>query len=373
MKSVFQERENCNGCTACEDVCPVSAIEMNRDKEGFLYPAIDEKTCVDCGLCAAICPVRHKGHYKLLDEPRFFAAKHKNEDVLRKSASGGAFTALSDVVLDGGGVIYGADFDESFHVLHKRAEIPEQRNRMRFSKYVQSDLNGVYKQIESDLKKGIPVLFTGTPCQTAGMRARFRNPEKSKGLVLCDLICHSIPSPKIWEDYTRLLEAESNGTIAEIRFRSKRHAWSRENSNKGFSYRVKGSDDFKEDDRFYNLFLKKNYIVRPSCYACKFTDKMRTGDITIADYFGIEKFAPALYDPLGVSLIMVSSQKGRDLLNKAARYMHIEERPASEALSQQNRLSLPGEKPPARETFWARYYGHGLAEVLKYADGEFPK
>jgi len=289
--------------------------------------------------------------------------------VLKRSTSGGAFTALSDAILKEGGAVYGADFDEHFNVVHKRGETAEQRDGMRFSKYVQSSLAGIYEQIQNDLEKGRIVLFTGTPCQCAGMKARFETSLFKDRLVLCDLICHSVPSAKIWADYKKLLEEENNGKLTAVQFRSKKHQWKRENSNKGFLFSINNEPNYREDNRFYDQFIKGNFIVRPSCYDCGFTDVKRASDITIADYWGIERFNEKLYDPLGVSLIMVNSEKGEALFQRAKGYLAFDKRPAEEALSQQKRLSSPGEIPEKRYEFWADYAQYGLAYVLEKYSG----
>ncbi len=365
MESVYSKKEDCSGCAACRDLCPTGAIAMLPDAERFAYPRIDRESCIDCGLCASVCPLIKEGHYKSADASAFFAARHKSDEVLKSSTSGGAFTALSDAVLAVGGTVYGADFDEAFRVLHRRAETPAQRDRMRFSKYVQSGMDGIYAQMRDDLRAGRSVLFTGTPCQTAGMRARFRTPQETGNLFLCDVICHSVPSPRVWEDYKRLLAEEAGAPLVHVQFRSKEYAWSRENSNKGFLYGVEGEEKMREDDRFHDLFIRDNRIVRPSCHACRFTDAKRASDITIADYWGIEAFAPELYDPLGVSLVMVNTPQGRRLFEMAGTAMEIRERPPREALSQQKRLSRPGKLPMDREAFWDDYERNGLAAVLK--------
>ena len=162
--------------------------------------------------------------------PEFFVAKHKADDVLMKSTSGGAFTAISDVILHQGGDIYGADYDQEFRVVHKQAENEEQRNRMRISKYVQSDLGKVFQMVESDLKNHKVVLFTGTPCQIAGLRGYLGKSPLIKNLYLCDLICHSIPSPLIWNDYKNILEKEYGGKLIDVQFRTKAIDWN--NGNK---------------------------------------------------------------------------------------------------------------------------------------------
>jgi coenzyme F420-reducing hydrogenase beta subunit len=341
---------------------------MEPDEEGFLYPKIDQSRCIDCHKCTMFCPFIYDGNYKELTTPHFYAARHKVQEVLQKSTSGGAFTAISDAILGKGGVIYGADYDQEFQVLHKRAETYAQRDRMRISKYVQSDMRDTYAQIKADLGSGKKVLFTGTPCQAAGLRGFMGNSPLTDNLYICDLICHSIPSPLLWEDYKRLLEKENGGKITNVQFRSKKYGW-RKNGNKGFLFATDKSPELLEDDRFYELFFLVRAITRPSCSQCRFTDIHRASDLTIADYWGIEKYSAECFDPMGVSLIMVNSPKGRELFEECQQDLITEERPKEESLSEQRRLKKPSRLLENRSAFWADYKEYGLSYVLdKYIE-----
>lgn len=364
MQQVYTEKSACCGCSACYNACPTAAIEMLADQEGFLYPVIDEDWCSDCGKCRQICPVLHEGNYKEKNEPKFFVAAHNNSQVQTESASGGAFSALSQVILDRGGSVYGAIFDQNLKVIHARATNIQERDKMRTSKYVQSDLSEIFQDIKCDLQKRLPVLFTGTPCQTAGLRGFLGSDYKADNLYICDLICHSVPSPQIWQDFLTVLATEEGGSVTTVNFRSKNIAWDRENYIKSFYYCTENNPHMRPDERFSNLYINNGCIVRPSCYSCAFTDIHRAADITIADYWGIEKYAPALYDEKGVSLIMTSSNKGEELL-AAAKSLNIQQRSASESLSEQPRLQRAKQLPTNREQFWQTYYQKGLKELLK--------
>lgn len=365
MERVYENKTDCSGCGACARLCPKKAITMISDEEGFLYPDIQPKQCVDCGICRQRCPFLREGHFKESGLSRFYVARHRSRTVLEQSTSGGAFTAVSDAVLQQGGVVYGADYDETFCVVHKRAETAAQRDRMRISKYVQSDLGEIFVQVKADLQSGRKVLFTGTPCQAAGLKSFLQGSPLQQQLYVCDLICHSIPSPYIWEAYKALLEKENAGKLTHVQFRSKKDGWSRDNSNKGFLYSLDDETVLREDDRFYQLFFKVKAITRPSCSGCRFTDVQRASDVTIADYWGIEKYRPDWFDSLGVSLVMVNSERGAALLAQCREDLLFEERPAAESLREQQRLSRPGALPPERERFWEDFRQFGLEYVLK--------
>lgn len=365
MESVYLEKEDCCGCSACYSVCDQQAISMKPDEEGFLYPQVIQEQCIDCGRCRRVCPTIQEDNYKEKSSSRFYVARHKSEDVLRQSTSGGAFTAISDAVLRQGGVVYGADYDGNFRVFHVRAETYAQRDRLRISKYVQSEIRDTHLQIKEDLANGHIVLFTGTPCQAAGLRGFIGKSPLAGRLFTCDLICHSIPSPLIWEEYKCLLERENGGKLVSVQFRSKKHAWSRENSNKGFLFTTDNNPEIQEDDRFYQLFFKVGAITRPSCSQCRFTDIRRASDLTIADYWGIEKYSPEWYNPLGVSVVLVNSPKGEELFEMCRQELFAEERPREEAINEQNRLREPARFPKNRHRFWEEYRCFGFEYVIK--------
>lgn len=365
MEYIFEKKEDCCGCTACYNICPKEAIKMEPDREGFLYPKIDQSLCIDCQLCKKVCPVINEKSLKNKIEGDFYLSKHKSEDTLKNSTSGGAFTAISDVFLKEGGIICGVDFDDNFCVVHEMAETKEGRNRFRFSKYVQSRLGDIFPKIKEKLAEGRKVLFSGTPCQCAGLKAFIGNSPLKENLYICDLICHSVTSPFIWEELKKVLEKENGGTIDEVHFRTKKLDWNRTNSNKSFHFSTTAMNEVQGDERFYKMFFGLLSISRPSCSACRFTDTHRVSDITIADYFGIEEFAPEKYDKRGLSLVIVNNEKGEEILNKMKNDMEMEKRKSSESVKHQQRLSYPISYPETRGEFWDSVIELGLEEAMK--------
>lgn len=351
---LFEHKKQCCGCTACRNVCPVSAISLEEDKEGFLYPAINGELCIECGKCIEVCPF--KDYKKQQFETKVYAVKHKDENVLYSSSSGGAFTAISDYILKNGGVIYGASFDEDMKVVHTRAEDAEQRNLMRGSKYVQSYCGDCFELVKRDLEEGKTVLFTGTPCLCAGL-GNYLNKEYPN-LFLCDIVCHGVSSPKLFKDYTKTLF--KNASVKQLSFRSKKNGWR--------GYNVYVNRDNKENlnspkSRTYIWLYSQSAILRPSCYNCKFTNFDRPSDITIGDFWGIEKCKPHMDDNKGVSLVLVNSEKGRDLFDSIKDTIYFEESNKTECL--QHNLREPTPLPPNRTKFWEDYEKKGFNYVAR--------
>lgn len=217
---------SCCGCTACASICPHDAISMKPDVMGFLYPLVDESKCIECGLCEKVCAFNEKYDTSLnLPQPDAYAARHKDMKEVETSRSGAAFIAISDYVLDQGGVVYGAGYEDHFRVVHKRAVTKEERDEFKGSKYVQSDLTGIFRSVRTDLKNGLTVLFSGTPCQTAGLNA-FIGKKLRENLILLDIVCHGVPGPYIWRDYLLYLEKKQGKRITYVNFRDKQlYGW----------------------------------------------------------------------------------------------------------------------------------------------------
>ncbi|MDD3192689.1 MAG: polysaccharide pyruvyl transferase family protein [Oscillospiraceae bacterium] len=350
---VFERKEDCCGCTACKEACPVGAISMKEDAEGFSYPWVDPDKCVSCGLCRRICPMKQEKEIKPVQA--IYGMKADDLSVRQSSTSGGAFTAISDAILRQGGVVFGAAFDEQFGVVHRLATTAQERDEMRGSKYTQSAMNRIYPQVKQQLEEGKPVLFTGTPCQNAGLK-RFLGREYDR-LYLCDIACHGVPSPKIWREYLEMIRREK-GRVESVNFRDKTYGWHRASlridCEKGRHLR-----DMKKDP-FYILFFD-HYDLRPSCHQCPYASKERGTDLTLADFWGIEEAMPQMDDDTGVSLILCGTPKGQALLAQAqglqlaasgwdACYQPIFEKPSPAA--------------PGRNAFWKYHQNHGAFAAI---------
>lgn len=318
------EKEECCGCKACDNVCPKSAIIMKCDSEGFWYPVIDNKKCINCSLCEKVCPVLSVE--KQISLKKAYACYNKNNEVRLTSSSGGMFTLLSEEVLKDGGVIFGATFNEEFQVVHGYTNNKNGLDAFRGSKYVQSNINKSYTDAKIFLESGKKVLFSGTPCQIAGLKS-FLN-KKYDNLICVDIICHGVPSPKVWKEYKKSIIKEKN--LVNMTFRDKSEGW----KNAVLKYKFKDGSEYKEaykESKYIRGFIENIYL-RPSCYKCKFKSLDRDSDITLADFWGIENFIPNMDDQNGISLILVHTEKGIDILEAIKNDAFIKEVNINEAI-----------------------------------------
>ena len=329
----IKEKKNCCGCEACVQRCPKSCITMREDNEGFLYPEIDKDICIDCGLCEKVCPVINQAEER---KPlAVYAAKHKDEQIRMASSSGGAFTAIAERVIDEGGVVFGAKFNQDWNVVHSYTETKEGLGTFRGSKYVQSRIGESYKEAEGFLKAGRKVLFSGTPCQIAGLKCFLR--KEYDNLLTVDFICHGVPSPGVWREYLKEETArqcgeknsvlqrpihERNALIEGISFRDKRLGWKKYSfalalsttNGSGAKNTVLLSEPLNK-----NIFLRgflADLYLRPSCHACPSKSFKSRSDITIGDFWGVQNVMPEIDDDKGVSVVMVNSEKAGTLVEK---------------------------------------------------------
>ena len=279
---------------------------MNFDEEGFLYPSIDSDKCVECGLCEKVCPIIHT--VEIENEPIAVGCYNKDEKIRMKSSSGGIFTLISELVIQSGGVVFGAEFDENFNVRHNYVDNMQDLHKFRGSKYVQSTIGNSYYDVKQFLEQGRKVLFSGTPCQIAGLK---RYLQKDYDNLICqDIVCHGVPSTYVWEHYKKFI---ANGRrISSVKFREKSTGW------KTYSLQIDFDDgssykDIGNENSYIKGFVKDFYL-RPSCYECKYKTLHRESDITLADFWGIEANEPELDDNRGTSLIFINSENGRSML-----------------------------------------------------------
>jgi coenzyme F420-reducing hydrogenase beta subunit len=330
---------------------------MRSDVEGFLYPVVEMEACVKCGLCEEVCPLNQQTDsttHVIYDDTVVYAVKHQNEAVRACSSSGGVFTAVSDLVLEGGGVIYGAAFDTSFKIGHRKAETSAERDAFRKAKYVQSDLKNTFSEIQGFLKAGRTVLFTGTPCQVAGLNGFLR--QEYCHLITCDLVCHGVPSPKLFSDYCAFVEKKYRSKLKQYDFRPKSKGWRDYNPTASFENGEKIGGTF-----VLNTFIKiffTHLAFRPACYSCKYTSFNRPADLTLADFWGVEQHYPAFDDNRGISLLLINSSKGQEAFEKIkGQFFYIKS--TKQACMQQN-LHSPSQPRGDRNIFWQKYVEYGF-------------
>ena len=312
-------KELCTGCSACKSVCSNDCISMISDNEGFSYPQIESCKCVACGKCRDICPVLNK---KRDDgkRPVAFAARIVDDDILLKSSSGGVFSALAKRIIDAGGIVFGAALDEKMSVNHISCDNVEDLSRLRGSKYVQSDIGRTYTEVESYLKKGMLVLFSGTPCQVAGLYAVLNHIPET--LYTVDLICHGVPSPMAWKNYVTTNESVYHSKIIRADFRKKLHSW--RNYHLCFEFEDGHSIAEVITENIYLRDFVYNYYLRPSCHLCSYRTTHRPGDITLGDFWSVNRTKVPLDDDRGASLLLINSEKGHSLVDNVSGCLFLE-------------------------------------------------
>lgn len=357
-------KNDCTGCRLCESVCPKGAIKMKNGELGVSCPEIDEALCIDCGLCTRTCPVK-KDFYNDFAQQKIYAAVNKNKNYLLTSASGGVFSALAVKTLDNDGVVYGSamvkDEQEILSVKHLRIDNKQDLHLLQGSKYVQSDMSGVYDDIKSDIKSGKKVLFSGTPCQVAAVKSLCGTPDN---LVLVEVICHGVPSQQLFTDY---LKTFNNSSIESFKFRIKETGWGlcaqlvTEHNKKRIPCNISS---------YYKMFLRCE-TYRDSCYNCKYATNERVADLTIGDFWGVEKDT-ATYSKIkaggyevteGVSCIVCSTEKGMQTLLQADLELIETD---FESISRENgQLVHPSNKPATREAVIDTYNKQGYDGLHK--------
>lgn len=305
---IKKDKANCAGCYGCYNACPQKAIVMTEDEEGFYYPVVQQEKCIQCEACSRVCPVIH--HISDVNDkiPDTYAAINEDWNIRRESSSGGIFHLLADHILQQGGIIFGAGFNETWEVVHQAAQNKEELSKLRVSKYVQSRIEDTYYKIKQVLELGRQVLFVGTPCQCIALK-RYLNKEYLN-LFVVDFVCHGVPSPAVWRQY-RVWRTGSK-EITHISFRNKNLSWER--YLLWFSF--KNHNKYLAEDLNHDLYLKgflQNLYLRPSCHQCKFCCKSRPTDLTLADFWGVQEVLPEMYDGKGTSLVFVHSDKGRQI------------------------------------------------------------
>lgn len=359
--------EFCTGCMACMNSCPHKAITTEIDSEGFFRPVVDLSLCTDCGQCSKACPLisssisikKPKETYK----KKVYSCWLKSKALLRESSSGGAFSAFAESLLSKNGIIYGAGFDSDNKVYHKRIVNRSQLADLRGSKYVQSEIRTSFSDVKKDLQQGRIVLFTGTPCQIDGLY-HYLGCRYEKQLFTVDLVCHGVPSPKVYYDYLQYMESIYGSKVKRISFRNKNPGW--------YVYGTKiifEDGQVYEQDNWQDPFMRgflRNWFLRPSCYRCKYANADRPADITIADDWGFKE--EGLFDrdnDQGISMVMINSENGELLFNQSKSRLHVFQRTIEKAIKGNAALNKPFDEPLERSDFWKDYQSLSFDEIIR--------
>lgn len=364
-KTLYNSKYDCCGCTACYSVCPVNAIRMVADDEGFQYPVVNQSVCVNCKMCESVCPLRAGNKHS--DPINVYAAKNKQEAVRLCSSSGGIFSLLADYIEAQGGVIYGAAFDEQFTVRHMRTEAAGEWKKFCVSKYTQSDMGNTFWSVRADLDSGRMVLFSGTPCQVDGLKRYLKGARVScDGLVTCDIVCHGTPSPKVWADYLDYLVKRTGRQIGCVSFRDKeKTGWHNSTLTiKDGKEQMILKETMKEN--FFSKLFFSHLILRPSCHRCQYAGFRRPGDFTLGDFWGIEKNHPRFDDDKGISLVMVHTEKGQKIWQEIQ--SGAESFPVTKEQCVQPPLVAPSQEHPDRESFWCWYQRYGFQRTGQWME-----
>lgn len=347
----IKDKKECCGCYACANICPKNCLNMVIDDEGFWYPSIDEEKCINCDLCVKVCPIieNEKEDENFLDafDKKVYAAKNLNEIIRENSSSGGVFTSIAENIIENGGIVIGAVFNENFEVVHRSVETKDELNQIRGSKYVQSRIGNIYREVKNELIKDRLVLFTGTPCQVYGLK-RYLNKDY-KNLITQDIVCHGVPSPIVWNKYINHIKLKNKHKIKNIKFRDKVDGWRNYSLTFKFLNNKKVSKNINED--FYLIAFQNDIILRNSCYECKFKGENRVSDITLADFWGIENTNISIDDNKGTSLVVINSEKGDILFNNISKFLKVFKCDLNVALKDNKSYYVSANKNELREKF----------------------
>ncbi len=361
IDQIDQIAKHCTGCLACVDICPQKCIVSVTDKNGFTFSQIDKDKCINCGKCAKVCPANNQNVNDTANT--VFAAFCKDKATRNNGSSGGAFECIAKYCLNNGYYVCGAAFDEQLKLKHEIINDPTRLHKLLKSKYIQSDTEGVFEKIKNLLADNNRVLFCGTPCQVSSLK-NFVTKEQEKSLITIDIICHGVPSQNMFDNYLKTIES-NNSKVCNFKFRVKDNRFKHPH---GYSYTIKTDskntkiNGIYTQSSFYNAF--KNYLIfRESCYSCKYATPQRAGDITLGDFWGIEKYDFDKNTKNGVSLILANTEKGKCLFDKISGQMVFKEFPVQYAIDSNHCLSKSTSKPSNYQKIFDNYLKYGYADT----------
>lgn len=353
MSVTVVNNKQCCGCGACEDICQKQCVNLKYNEEGFLCSSVDRTVCIECGLCEKVCPVlKSIDKNDKLKIKKAYVGYAIDEKMRQSGSSGGVFSVLAQSIIDAGGIVYGAAFDESFSVKHVRVDSMYALNKILTSKYVQSDIRGVYSKIETDLRSGKKVLFCGTPCQVAAIHHFIEQKKLDANLILVDFICHGVPSPRVWDTYKFFLEEKLGGTLKSVNFRDKRRGW-----HDYFFVATTNSGKSVSESHDLNAYMQtfiSDKNLRESCFSCACKPNNYFSDITLGDAWKIEREKPEWTDDKGTSFFVARTQKGDSQLEKLRENLDLAETSYEQWCAWNPSLYICAKKHEKRELFFEK-------------------
>lgn len=361
MYLVTNKKEECCGCSACQQICHINAISMIQDEEGFLFPIKNNDVCTDCGACEKVCPFEYPIYSQ--KSPKVLAAYLKNQEEIKKSSSGGIFYLIAREIIKQGGVVFGATIDKKMQVHHAEAKTLDELELLRGSKYVQSAMGDCYRKIRRILQNGQWVYFTGTGCQVAGLKAFLR--KDYTNLLTSDLVCHGVPCQRLFDMHIAYLERKHNGKVIEYQFRDNNNWGVRESATIVVDSRTRifRLPTYKLSPYLYSFMFAMTY--RYSCYECPFAKVPRQGDITLADFWGVRYFFPNMDTHHGVSLVLLNTNKGMDFWGKLQSYVHSEDSNVNSAAQFNENLVHTTVMPLIRTTIFSKIEMEGYSVIAR--------
>ncbi len=361
---ICKDEKLCTGCAACSALCAHSAISMAEDARGFYRPQVDASKCMSCGLCKAVCPSNHEGALGLRNKVNRVLAYQNSDEERSKSSSGAAFWALARSVFDEGGVVYGACFDEGFRVVHRRCATVDEAQACRGSKYSQSFTSGTFGEVLRDLRSGRAVLYSGTPCQIAGLRSFLLMRKCAGRLITCDLICHGTPSNRLFREYIAFLEEKTGKKVVGYCHRPKDRGWG-VHIEKAVMEDGTALYDTVESNVWRTLFYS-NDALNSCCYACQYAKVDRVGDFTLADFVGVDKVRKELNDDGGLSVVLVNSDIAARIVAEGVFGSRLVDVSLDEVLPGNPMLQRPSVAQHDVDDFWRAYDRGGLKGAARY-------
>lgn len=362
----ISEKRKCTGCEACANICPKKCIFMQLDEEGFRYPKVNLEQCVNCNLCVGLCPEK----LYLQQKTTIYAAYNKDEKTRLMSSSGGIFSLFADYILSREGIVVGAYLDSSMNLYHICVEQMEDLSKLRGSKYIQSHIGSIYREIKNYLDNGKLVYFTGTSCQIHGLKVFLKNDYSN--LICQDMACNGVTSDLLWKKYLQYLKNRHHkAEVISFDFRDKRSGWKQYSVNAKYN-NGKSRSIMSYDDLFMRAY-KSKLFMRPACYDCSFKGVNRESDITLADFWGVEHIMPEFDDDKGASLVMLHSSRGKEIFEVMMNHMCVYEIDAEQAVRYNPAIIKSVNEPAKRTDFVAEFQGNNNFKriIKKYCGDSF--